>query len=212
MGTGVAATERAALADTLVRIGPAAPTLCEGWDAAHLAAHLVLRERRPDLQLGTMVSRSSDRLTDALDSLATGTPWPDLVRRVRQVPRLHPARITAVDDRMNTIEFAVHHEDLRRAVGGWEPRDLSGALTEGIWASLPIVGRLATRGLKIPVVLRETSGRSAGLGRGTAGAVTATGAPLELALFILGRAAVAQVELSGDDADVQSLRASRLAL
>lgn len=212
MGTGVAAIERAALADTLDRTGPGAPTLCEGWDAAHLAAHLVLRERRPDLQLGTLVSRSSDRLTDALDSLATGTPWPDLVGRVRHVPRLHPARITAVDDRSNTIELAVHHEDLRRAGAGWVARELSSELTEGIWSSLPVVGRLATRGLSIPVVLRDTAGRSMNLRRGTGEAVTVTGAPLELALFILGRAAVADVELSGDDAAVGSLRASRLAL
>lgn len=212
MGTGVAAAERAALADTLDRTAPGAPTLCEGWDAAHLAAHLVLRERRPDLQLTTMVSRSSTRLTDALDGLATGTPWPDLVRRVRQVPRFHPARSTAVDDRMNTIEFAVHHEDLRRAGVGWVPRELSSALTGGIWAGLPIAGRLATRGVRTPLVLRDTAGHSVGVRRGTGAAVTVTGAPLELALFVLGRAAVAEVQLSGDDAAVASLRASRLAL
>src|SRR3954452_12509995 len=44
--------ERRELADLLDRLGPGAPTLCEGWDTAHLAAHLVVRERRPDAMVG----------------------------------------------------------------------------------------------------------------------------------------------------------------
>src|SRR6478752_5044207 len=44
--------ERRELADALDRLGPAAPTLCEGWDTAHLAAHLVVREHRPDALVG----------------------------------------------------------------------------------------------------------------------------------------------------------------
>ena len=45
--TDVAAAERAALLDLLERLGPDAPTLCEGWATHDLAAHLVVRERRP---------------------------------------------------------------------------------------------------------------------------------------------------------------------
>lgn len=39
--------ERAALAHALREAGPDAPTLCEGWAARHLAAHVVLRETSP---------------------------------------------------------------------------------------------------------------------------------------------------------------------
>ena len=39
--------ERAALCDLFVQVGPAAPTLCEGWATYDLAAHLVIRERKP---------------------------------------------------------------------------------------------------------------------------------------------------------------------
>src|SRR4051795_7383666 len=46
------ARERRELADLLDRLGPGAPTLCEGWDPAPLAAHLVVRERRPDALVG----------------------------------------------------------------------------------------------------------------------------------------------------------------
>lgn len=35
--------------------GPDAPTLCEGWTARDLAAHLVVRERRLDAAPGILV-------------------------------------------------------------------------------------------------------------------------------------------------------------
>ena len=44
--------ERLALCALLDETGPDAPTLCEGWTTGDLAAHLVLRERRPDAAAG----------------------------------------------------------------------------------------------------------------------------------------------------------------
>ena len=46
--TDVLLKERAALCDTLAAVGAEAPTLCEGWLTADLAAHLLAREKRPD--------------------------------------------------------------------------------------------------------------------------------------------------------------------
>ena len=40
--------ERLLLADLLEAEGPEAPTLCEGWSTRDLAAHLIVRERRPE--------------------------------------------------------------------------------------------------------------------------------------------------------------------
>jgi hypothetical protein len=40
--------ERLALAALLDQTGPDAPTLCAGWQTRDLAAHVMLRERRPD--------------------------------------------------------------------------------------------------------------------------------------------------------------------
>ena len=48
----LAVHERRALADLLGELGPDAPTCCEGWTTAHLAAHLVVRDRRPDAMPG----------------------------------------------------------------------------------------------------------------------------------------------------------------
>ena len=43
----LAQLERGRLCDLLLVVGPDHPTLCEGWTTADLAAHLVIRERKP---------------------------------------------------------------------------------------------------------------------------------------------------------------------
>ena len=47
-----ATMERRRFADELLAVGPDAPTLCTGWAARDLAAHVVLRDRRPDAMPG----------------------------------------------------------------------------------------------------------------------------------------------------------------
>jgi uncharacterized protein (TIGR03083 family) len=46
--------ERTALCDLLTELGPDQPTLCAGWQTGDLAAHLVLREHRPDAGAGVL--------------------------------------------------------------------------------------------------------------------------------------------------------------
>ena len=53
--TRFANVERRALCDTFERVGPDAPTLCSPWLTRDLAAHLVVRERRPDAAAGIWV-------------------------------------------------------------------------------------------------------------------------------------------------------------
>lgn len=49
--------ERAALVATARDIDPDAPTLCEGWTARHLLAHLVEREHQPWFVAVDLLSR-----------------------------------------------------------------------------------------------------------------------------------------------------------
>ena len=79
-----ASRERAALVNTMRAVGPDAPTLCGEWTTRDLAAHLVLRERRPDAAAGILVpalagytARKQQRLTDSTD-------WPDLLEMSRR--------------------------------------------------------------------------------------------------------------------------------
>ncbi|MHB1139691.1 MAG: maleylpyruvate isomerase N-terminal domain-containing protein, partial [Microthrixaceae bacterium] len=45
--------ERAELCELFEIVGPDVATLCEGWTTRDLAAHLVVRERRPDAALAS---------------------------------------------------------------------------------------------------------------------------------------------------------------
>ena len=62
--------ERLALADALLAAGPDAPTVCEGWPTRDLAAHVVLRERRPDAALGILLKPLHEHLQQVQDKLA----------------------------------------------------------------------------------------------------------------------------------------------
>ena len=77
--------ERAALSDLFVEVGPDAPTLCDGWSTRDLAAHLVMRERRPDGALGIVVSKAAGH-ADKVQAQIAAQPWDELVDQVRNGP------------------------------------------------------------------------------------------------------------------------------
>src|SRR4051794_10763313 len=111
--TGFARTERQALCDTLDAIGPDAPTLDEGWTARDLAAHLVLRESRPDASLGIVLAPFAGWTDRVQRGIAAGD-WPALVQRLRSgPPHWSPYSLPGVDERVNLVELVVHHEDVR---------------------------------------------------------------------------------------------------
>jgi uncharacterized protein (TIGR03085 family) len=195
----LAARERAALADLLEEFGPDAPTCCEGWRTAHLAAHLVVRDSRPDAMPGFglerfwpdgPLSRWSHRLEDRL---RTGTPYAQVVAHVRSgPPAWSPVRLPALDRVVNSSEFVIHHEDVRRAQPGWEPRKLPLPDQDQLWTVVTGFARLARR----PLVLRrsDATGVEHRVGSGTPR--TVTGEPLELLLWLSGRRSVARVDVS----------------
>ncbi len=192
--TSLAARERAGLADLLDGTGPDAPTCCAGWTTAHLAAHLVVRDRRPDALLGFGVERVAPR--SALvrrshrleEQLRAGTQYPEVVARVRSGP---PVRLPGVDRLLNTAEFAIHHEDVRRAQPGWVPRTLAPADQDTLWTSVRGFARLSRR----PLLLRRSDVTGAEHRVGSGEPRTLTGEPMELLLWLSGRRDVARVEV-----------------
>ncbi len=199
--------ERQALCDALLATGPDAPTKCAGWTTRDLAAHLVVRERRPDATLGTYVKGLRGH-TAAVQQQAAAAPWTELVETVRTGPPFwHPARVTAVDELMNTAEFFVHHEDVLRAQPGWTARELSPELEAALWRACGSVGRLALRRTDLGVELV-----SPGHGRQTVRSghptVRIEGRPGELLLHVFGRRDVAQVSLDGPNQAVEELGAA----
>ena len=202
--TDYARTERRLLADLLLEVGPDAPTVCTGWAARDLAAHLVIRERRPDAMIGMVVPPLAGH-GEHIRRAKAAQPYADVVAEVRKPPWWSPMSNPLTDELVNTVEFFVHHEDVRRARPGWEPRALDRGEESALWRATRLTARLALRRLGRPVRVEAPGFGVVQVGEGTPVA-TVTGAPGEIVLFVSGRQRVARVEIAGD----QSIRDAKL--
>ncbi|MGW6644179.1 TIGR03085 family metal-binding protein [Streptomyces iakyrus] len=200
--------ERLLLADLLETAGPDAPTLCEGWTTRDLAAHVVVRERRPDAAGGMLIKQLAARL-DKVMAEYTDKPYEELIQLIRTgPPRFSPFSLKPVDEASNIIEFYVHTEDVRRAQPDWSPRDLDPVFQDALWSRLERTARLMGRGAPTGLVLRRPDGQTAVAHRGTP-VVTVTGEPSELVLFSYGRQSAAKVDLDGDENAIAKLHESK---
>ncbi|NUV56736.1 TIGR03085 family protein [Streptomyces coelicolor] len=200
--------ERLLLADLLETAGPEAPTLCEGWTTRDLAAHVVVRERRPDAAGGILVKQLASRLERVTAEFLT-KPYDELIGLIRTgPPRFSPFSLKQVDEMSNVIEFYVHAEDVRRAQPDWTPRELDPVFQDALWSRLERSARLMGRGVPTGLVLRRPDGQTTVARRG-APVVTVTGQPSELVMFAYGRQGAAKVELDGDENAIAQLRATK---
>jgi uncharacterized protein (TIGR03085 family) len=203
--------ERSELADLLVAVGPDAPTLCEGWSTRDLAAHLVLRERRPDAAAGILIKPLAGYTAKVQDELAQHS-WDELVGLVRTgPPGWTPAAWDPVDKAINTVEFFVHHEDVRRAAPDWEPRPVDVDLEDELWGRLRFGSRIMARQSPVGVVLRR-SGDGEVRAKSGDPEVTITGPASELVLFASGRQSHARVDIAAPDDVAARIRTARLGI
>src|SRR3954454_13331148 len=177
---GWAAAERNALADALTEVGPDAPTLCGGWTAADLVAHVYVREHRPDatpgvLPLGPWSSYTERVMQSALrvqgfaalvDAIRTPPPW---------------LRVERIDDAVNMVEMFVHTEDVRRA-NAMPAREHGAEFEDAVWRRLSRQARVSFRRVEAAVTLEPTTAQPVTVGKGGA-AVTVRGTPSELLLI-----------------------------
>jgi uncharacterized protein (TIGR03085 family) len=206
--TRYAKTERAALADTLQAVGPDAPTLCTGWTTRDLAAHLLLRERRPVASAGIVIGALAGYAERQQASIAR-RDYARLLDQLRHPPVWSPVSNPLADEMMNLLEMYVHHEDVRRARPDWLPRGLDPGLSSALWSVVRRTGRFALRRFPAAVVIDAP-----GHDRVSAGAggpeICLSGKPGELALFLSGRQAAADVTVTGPEELVERLRTAKL--
>ncbi|SMY10659.1 TIGR03085 family protein [Brevibacterium jeotgali] len=207
--TSLAREERLRLASLLRKVGPGAPTLCEGWDTRDLAVHLVMRDRDLPALVGEHLKLFAKR-HERVDELLRDTPWIELVGKIAQGPTAwNPSSWgVGVDSLMNTAEFLIHHEDVRRAQPGWRARELGTQVQKDM---LPLVRALALsyairQGLH--VVLQPRGFDPFRAGRTNKTTVTVTGMPIELLLYLFGRESHAVVDVResapvSDDEDAE---------
>ena len=202
-------TERADLCDLALQVGENEPTLCGDWTVKDLVVHLLVREGSP-AALGISVPQLS-KVTDLASNRIGTKDFTVLVERLRTGPPIYsPFRVSKVDKLLNTIEYYVHHEDIRRAQPTWEPRPLSQYQEKVLWKMISFAGKRMVRSAKVGVVLeRGDTGERAVLKQSET-SVVVRGLPGELVLFLYGRKAQARVELDGTDADIAALAGTDL--
>ena len=206
--TDYSRVERLALCDLFEEVGPAAPTLCDGWDAYDLAIHLYVREADPMAGPGIMIPALADTTERRMQRVKERYGFAEVVGKVRNGPP--PVSIYALPKlghQLNTTEYFVHHEDVRRAQASYDVRDLPDAQQDGLWKAVRLAAKGMTRKSPTGLVLQRPDGTTSVAKRPTAaGSVTVTGEPAELVLFCFGRQQVADVELDGEAEAVDQLR------
>ena len=207
-------TERAGLCNAALEAGEYAPTLCGEWTVKDLVIHLLVRERDPLGAPAILVPRLEKLARHSARRLAE-QDFTTLVERVRGgPPRWSPMSLPPVDRTLNTLEYFVHHEDIRRAVPGWEPRELTDREKRILFKGAAVAGKGLVRPLGVPVEIRWADGereRTAVLRRGDGGVVV-TGDPAELTMFLFGRAQHTGLSFEGPQAHVDKLTSGRLGL
>lgn len=191
------ARERRELCDLLIELGPDAPTLCEGWTTADLAAHLVLREH-------------FHRWPDERRAVEKARGWTELVARLRAGAPPIPWRIPGIRTMLNGFEYLIHHEDARRA-NGIGPRLDRPDLDELSWRMSAFISRRAarkTRPFGLLLVCDDGKRRLFG----SEPAAVLSGRATELALYLGGRRSAAEAALSGPDEAVAAVEKANLRL
>lgn len=207
-------TERTALCNTALEAGEQAPTLCGRWTVKDLIIHLLVRERDP-LGAPGIVIPQLEGLADRSARRLAGQDFSSLVERVRSgPPKWSPMSLPPLDRAVNTLEYYVHHEDIRRAGTEWEPRELTDREQHAIWKAISVAGKGLVRQAGVPVVIRwggDERERSALLRKGDE-PVVVTGGPAEIALMLFGREQYTGLEFDGPESSVKKLTATGLGL
>ncbi|ACU85385.1 conserved hypothetical protein TIGR03085 [Brachybacterium faecium DSM 4810] len=203
-------TERESLTRTFLDLGPQAPTILPGWDAEDLLEHLLLREGAPHLIAGRKLPGPWRAAAGRELERRRAAPWQERVERFRTGPGRW-SLAGRVDALSGQGELLIHHEDLRRAQDGWQPRRLSAERTADAWRSVGLMAPLAMR-VRADVTLVSPVGGRRLRSRGAVGALRVHGEPLELLLWVSGRDDVARVRIHGDEAALRALGEGRRGL
>ncbi|MQA28023.1 MAG: TIGR03085 family protein [Micromonosporaceae bacterium] len=209
--TAYAQRERADLAALLADLGPDAPTLCGDWTAADLAAHLAVRDRRPDSGPGLLISAFSGWTESVRREALKSHSYAELVAMVAEPPWWSPISNPLVHESANLMEFFIHHEDVRRARPDWKPRELPAEEQRMLWRRLSLLKAMLRR-TPATVTLSALGHGEQQTGRGGEAQVRITGNPAELILFCSGRQQIADVELQGPEKITERLHSANFGL
>ena len=202
--------ERLELADLLDAVGPDAPTLCEGWTARDLAAHLVVREARPDAALGVAggpLAGWTARVTEG----EARKDYSSIVQKVRSGPPLLSVfSIPGMAAKVNLVEYVIHHEDVIRGQEGWTARQLPADLSDELWSKVSMAAKRRFSKAKGGVrIIRTDGSRGALVAHEGEPMVVVSGSALEILMLSFGRHKV-DVTVDGDGEAIEEFRSHYL--
>lgn len=180
--------------DTLLQVGPDATTLCEGWDAHRLAAHVWTLSYDAVAWLGIALAPFASLTERRLDRVVQRWPYKELVARLRQMQGFRCMPTDAWEGHRHGLgEYVVHTEDVRRA-NGLPSLKPDPELARALWLRLQVAarqlhGRPGRPGL---VVDCTDAGEGPHVVRPGAGNVV-TGPVVELLMWVYGRRQAADV-------------------
>ena len=205
--SSLARRERQALCDTALALDADAPTLCGDWDVAMLLAHLIVRERKPLKSSGIMIPALAG-VTDRAMAKEAARGVPAMVETLRRAP-LTWYSLPGVEKYTQTLEYVVHHEDLRRGRPGWEPRELPAADVDELWNLVSRSGAYLGRNLKVAtrIACSDEPDTSARFSKGD-DPVVVTGPVVELIMWAFGRTELRDVTVDGPPEKVAQLDAA----
>ncbi|MBP8920988.1 MAG: maleylpyruvate isomerase family mycothiol-dependent enzyme [Micropruina sp.] len=194
VGRDLVELQRERCCDVLESVPPDAPTLCEGWTAFDLAAHLDALCRDPLSWPGIGLRALAPITTRRAERLQRRLGYDGLIRRLRRRSPVIP--LFGADPVQGWLhhlgEWYVHTEDVRR------PNGLPGArrdppMDEALWLRVQVAARILCRRDRRGLTLRLPDGRTARVHDRPEPRVV-TGAPGELMVHVYrGRAATVTI-------------------
>ncbi len=206
--------EREELCETLSQLDADAPTLCAGWTAMDIAAHLWAQERADGLlglvsyAVGVPVMlaglRAGSRIASANQRAAVRGHRRDDTAILAGLRRGPPAMFgLPVLAPGQLLENWVHHEDIRRSCG-CKARPSEARVEAMLWRALRLYGRYQRRAFsQVSVCLSSHHGLRMVVGKGPP--VIVQGPAGELVLYMAGRREAAEVEVAGEPAALERL-------
>jgi uncharacterized protein (TIGR03085 family) len=208
MAQSLAQSERQTLCNLLESLGPLAPTLCEGWTTSDLAAHLFVRESRPLASPGILLAPFAHITQREMERAKRELGYGGLITRIRSGPP-YPMRL--LDAQVNVMEYFVHHEDVRRAEAGWEPRT-DAELDAGLWRLVQRLSRLMARKLSGAGLELVAPGFGTVVAKASEPVAVVTAGPQELVMLLFGRKGAARVQVEGPDAALAAVDSARFGI
>lgn len=186
----------AVFCETLAAVPPDAPTLCEGWTAHDLAAHVWIIKRVPSAWPGMTLPLLAGVTVARLTQVKERWSYPELIDRLRQHgPAIAAMPGDAFEGHRHALgEYVVHTEDILRANDLPAPPDTP-ALRNALWRRAALAAwALHGRGPE-GLLLQRPRGGDVIVVRSRPGGISVIGEPIEVLLWVHGRESAADVEI-----------------